>query len=273
MSNFQLPRLGSKSKLPASARLGGSCACSFLNRCMAMCVWTGAGAAPEWIAVDSNSHSNAFEFADWSAAVRLAAAGCQRLGSARLIRLSQLTRSADHSLTHLNEPIRIHPPPPNPSWTLEAYGWAQGGEGSKRVTAERNRHREVEGCSAGCSLRAAAASCPSLPPSCACACLHVQGTTLPRTTEPRESDAAMTASSMREKETGAGGAAAAAGVGVAARGASNQTITELVIRDHNHVKKLYEGKTEWAKEGQGSWHCSRVCLADRVAERATERIG
>jgi len=55
---------------------------------------------------------------------------------------------------------------------------------------------------------------------------------------------------MREKETGAGGAAAAAGsgvgvgVGVAARGASNQTITELVIRDHNHIKKLYEGKGE-----------------------------
>jgi hypothetical protein len=58
----------------------------------------------------------------------------------------------------------------------------------------------------------------------------------------------MTASTLREKETGAGGSAAAAGsgvgVGVAARGASNQTITELVIRDHNHIKKLYEGKGE-----------------------------
>ena len=65
----------------------------------------------------------------------------------------------------------------------------------------------------------------------------------------------MTASTLREKETGVGGAAAAAatgsGVGVAARGASNQTITELVIRDHSHIKKLYEGKGEEAKEGVG----------------------
>ena len=83
-------------------------------------------------------------------------------------------------------------------------------------------------------------------------CVRVQGTILPRATEPRQSDADMTANTLRQKDTERGGAAAASGSG-AAKGSNNQTITELVIRDHNLVKKLYQGTSNERKRGERIW--------------------